>query len=65
MNVNEIAKTIKTRRKQRKLTQQELAEMLGCGVNFIKAVEAGKTNLQLQRYLDLLDFLGIEINSNS
>ena len=64
MRIEELAIELRRRRKERKLSQEELAKALGVGRNFIKAVEAGKTNIQLARYLHLLDFFGIQLESN-
>lgn len=58
----EIASEVKTRRKQRKLNQQQVAELAGVSRNFIKAVEKGQTNIQLNLLLRVLDLFGLELH---
>ncbi len=57
----QVAEEFKKRRKQRGLTQQEIAEANGVGLNFIKSIESGKNNMQLNKLLPVLGFLGIKL----
>ncbi len=61
--LDDLGKTIRARRKQRKLSQQEVSDYLGLSVNFIKAVEQGKVNIQLDKLLHLTNFFGIELQA--
>ena len=52
---------IRARRKALKLTQVDLSKLAGCGPDFVYDVEAGKTSLRLDKLLDLLSVLGVEL----
>ena len=43
------------------VTQEDLSQMSGLGVNFVKEVERGETHLRLDKLLDLLKFLGLDL----
>ena len=40
---------------------QELAELAGCSTRFVHMVEAGKATVRLDKVLDLLEVLGLEL----
>lgn len=56
-----LASALRARRKVLGLTQQELARLAGCGVVFVYAVENGKTTVRLDKLLDVLRVLGLEL----
>ena len=56
-----LAEAVRARRKALGVTQIELAELAGCGPVFIYDLEAGKPTLRLDKLLDVLDVLGLEI----
>ena len=57
----ELGRTIASRRKALRLGQEELAELAGVSVRFLRAVEHGKTSVRLDKLVDVLDALGLEL----
>ena len=57
----DIAKFIKERRKQLKLTQPELAERAGVGLRFVRELENGKQTVQLDKVNQVLALFGSEL----
>ncbi len=57
----DLGAIIRDRRKQLALTQLELAELANSGNRFIVEVENGKPTVQLQKVLDLVQLLGLEL----
>ena len=56
-----IAEVVRQRRKRLGVTQQALAQMAGCGLVFVYNIEHGKPSLRLDKLLDVLAVLGLEI----
>ena len=56
-----ISTFIKTKRKQLKLTQPELAERAGVGLRFIRELEQGKQTVQLDKVNQVLALFGSEL----
>ncbi len=56
-----LGTTIRQARKSQNLTQQQLGEFSGVGLNFISQLERGKSTVRLDKLLDVLEVLGIEI----
>lgn len=56
-----LGRAIRARRKALRLTQIELSRLAGCGPDFVYDVEAGKTSLRLDKLLDVLGVLGLEL----
>ena len=56
-----LGRAIRARRKALKLSQIDLSRLAGCGPDFVYDVEAGKTSLRLEKLLDLLGILGLEL----
>lgn len=56
-----IAEHIKTRRKEFKLTQVELAERAGVGLRFVRELERGKASVQLDKVNLVLKLFGEEL----
>lgn len=54
-----LAAAVFARRQQLRLRQEELADLADCSIHFIHGLEAGKTTLQLNKVLDVLDALGL------
>lgn len=52
---------VRERRRQLKLTQTDMAGLGRTGNRFISELERGKPTLQLQKALDVLDLLGLEV----
>ena len=58
---SEIGAFVRSRRRKLGLKQTELAELAGCSARFVHTVEAGKTTVRLDKLLDVLDVLGLEL----
>lgn len=59
----QIGTTIRTRRKQLKITQKELAMTCGTGLRFIGDLEKGKPTCQIGKTLQVLQALGLAIKT--
>lgn len=57
----ELGAAIRGQRKQLSLTQLDLAGLGNTGNRFIVDLENGKPTVQLQKALDILDLLGLEV----
>jgi HTH-type transcriptional regulator / antitoxin HipB len=56
-----LGRAIRARRKALRLTQIDLSKLAGCGPDFVYDVEIGKTSLRLDKLLDVLGVLGLEL----
>jgi HTH-type transcriptional regulator/antitoxin HipB len=56
-----LADAVRQRRKALRVTQIELAQLARCGPVFIYNLEAAKPTLRLDKLLDVLDVLGLEL----
>lgn len=56
-----LAEALRNRRKALGITQIELARLAGCGPVFIYDLESAKPTLRLDKLLDVLDVLGLEV----
>ena len=56
-----LAGAARARRKALRLTQVDLSRLAGCGPDFVYDLEAGKTTLRLDKLLDVLAVLGLEL----
>ena len=64
MNINtteQLGMAIRSRRKQVKITQKELAMTCGTGLRFIIDLEKGKATCQVGKTLDILQALGLAV----
>lgn len=59
-----LSETIRSRRKELKLTQPMLAELAGVSTNTIFKIENGLTNPTVDILEKIADILGMEINLN-
>lgn len=59
----EISNQVRRRRKSLSLTQEDLAELAGCSSRFIRALETGKSTVRIDKLLDVLDALGLELSA--
>jgi y4mF family transcriptional regulator len=57
-NMSELSLFVKTRRKQLKLTQEELAEKAGVALTVIRKIEQDKDNLSLSKVNQVLQMFG-------
>ncbi len=60
-----LANIVRFHRKKSKLTQIELADMAGIGKATLFDIEKGKTTIQFDKILALLDVLNIKIELKS
>ncbi|MFP7365621.1 helix-turn-helix transcriptional regulator [Corynebacterium callunae] len=61
MSAEEIGQAILQGRKELNLRQAELAELAEVSERFIRDVEKGKTTVRLDKVIDVLSILGLEI----
>lgn len=61
--LSEISAQVRARRKALDLTQQDLAELARCSARFLRALETGKRTVRLDKLLDVLDVLGLELTA--
>lgn len=59
--VRQMAAAVRAQRKALRLTQIALSHLAGCGPDFVYDVEAGKPTLRLDKLLELLRVLGLEL----
>lgn len=59
----QLGTVIRTRRKQLKITQKELAMTCGTGLRFIGDLEKGKSTCQIGKTLQVLQSLGLAIET--
>lgn len=52
---------VKQKRKELKLTQEELAVNAGVGLRFVRDLEQGKTTLRIDKVNDVLHLFGKEV----
>jgi y4mF family transcriptional regulator len=60
MNVS-VSVFIKSKRKQLKLTQPDLAERAGVGLRFVRELEQGKESVRLDKVNQVLALFGSEM----
>lgn len=59
--MNEIlGQTIKAERKSHSLSQKELGELAGTGLNFVSQLERGKPTVRLDKLFSVMKVLGLE-----
>lgn len=58
---NLLAKFVKDKRKQLKLTQPELAEKAGVGLRFLRELERGKESIRLDKANQVLALFGAKV----
>ena len=56
-----LSSAVRARRKALRLTQIDLSRLAGCGPDFIYDLEVGKTTLRLDKLLDVMKVLGLEL----
>ncbi len=59
--MKELGEAVKKRRKLLKLTQDELGKFAGCGSLFIHELEKGKATIRLDKLIDVLKILGLQL----
>lgn len=56
-----IGRTVRERRRQLGLRQEDLADLSGVSLRFVQALEAGKLSVQLDRVEAVLATLGLRL----
>ncbi len=56
-----LGRAIRHQRKALRLTQAQLAQLAGCGVAFLYLLESGKSTVRLDKVLDVLFVLGLQL----
>lgn len=60
-NINELGLIVKEARQSQGLIQLDVIGIANVGNRFISELENGKPTLQIQKVLDVLDILGLEV----
>jgi len=58
-----LADDVRRRRRELGLTQPQLADLAGVSERFVRALEAGKQSVQLDRVQAVLEALGLELRA--
>ena len=61
MDFSNIGKRIQATRMEHKISQKEMADILGISMNYISRLENGKTKIDLKTFMKICDFLNISI----
>lgn len=59
----DLGATVRERRKDLRLTQQQLADLAGTSERFVRALERGKPTVQLNHVVAVLDAIGLELRT--
>jgi y4mF family transcriptional regulator len=62
MDTAAMGTKVRDRRRDLGLTQEELADLAGCSVRFVRFLEHGKPTLRVDKLVDLLAVLGLELD---
>lgn len=60
-SAEQLGAVVMTRRKERKLTQQQFADLAGVGRRFVSELEGGKPTAEIGKTLQVLQALGIDL----
>lgn len=63
VKMNTLGKQIKARRKLLKITQSQLADLSGVGINTLTKIERGEGNPTLDKVNAVLDTLGLVLTA--
>ena len=63
-DVSDILDLIKTKRKEKGITQKEIANFIGVSEMTYIRIENGQSELKLSQYIDICKFLGVELVTN-
>ncbi|MEI7780236.1 MAG: helix-turn-helix domain-containing protein [Actinomycetes bacterium] len=58
-----LAQDVRTRRVVLKLGQQEVAELSGTSIRFVRSLEHGKETARLDKVLAVLEALGLDLRA--
>ncbi len=60
-DLSNIAAFVKYHREKQKITQEQLSEMTGVGLHFIRDLEQGRSKLRLDKVNQVLSFFGFHL----
>lgn len=58
----ELSKFLKQKRKEKNLTQEELAAKTGVGLRLVREIEQGKATMRMDKVNQILDLFGAELS---
>ena len=61
-SVEELGRTLQAVRKEQGLTQLDVAGLAGLGNRFVIDLERGKETIQMQKVLEVIALLGLELH---
>ena len=64
-DANQFGKAVRLFRKQRGITQKQLADEAGCSIMFVSNLERGKETAELGKALKVLDALDVRVSFSS
>lgn len=56
-----IGGAVRARRRSLRLTQQQLADLAGCGTAFLYQLENGKPSVRIDKLVEVLHVLGLQL----
>lgn len=56
-----ISSTLKSLRKEHRMTQVDLAMKSGVGLNFVRQLEQGKTTVRMDKVVQVFELFGYEL----
>ena len=59
-NLSLLSQTVKKKRKELKLSQEDLAQRSGVGLRFVRDLEQGKETIRLDKLNTVLRYFGLE-----
>jgi y4mF family transcriptional regulator len=59
--MNTLGETVRKEREAHGLTQSQLGDLSGTGLNFVSQLERGKRTVRLDKLLSVLQVLGLEL----
>ncbi len=59
--MTELGAAVRKQRKSLDLTQEQLGQFAGCGALFIHDLEKGKATIRLNKLIDVLKVLGLQM----
>ena len=59
---SQFGEAIRFFRKRHGLTQQQVADMVGCSLMYVSSLERGKATAELGKALKILDALDVEVS---
>ncbi|NJO00473.1 MAG: helix-turn-helix transcriptional regulator [Bacteroidia bacterium] len=62
-NIDKVLQDIRGKRKAQKITQQQIANHLGITQSSYKEIELGRTSLKAQTLFDIMDILGVKVDT--